>query len=268
MIKDLTNMKFGKLTVIKKVGINSHGHSLWLCQCECGNEKTIMRGSLIGGRTKSCGCLKKECSEETRRKMSEKRKGRKHTEESKAKMRGRKQTEESKHKRSEALKGKPKTKEHKRKLSESRIGKYKGENNPHYKGGITPITNYLRHMNIVEDWFISTKKQANFICQLTNKPSSDLHTHHLYSFSNIVENGHNKYGITIKNQVKDYTSEELELLENYVATWHKDNSNAIVLCKDVHFLFHKLYGKGNNTPEQYIEFKERYLAGEFKEILK
>lgn len=28
----------------------------YLCKCECGEEREVFRGSLLGGRSKSCGC--------------------------------------------------------------------------------------------------------------------------------------------------------------------------------------------------------------------
>jgi hypothetical protein len=135
-----------------------------------------------------------------------------------------------------------------------------------YKGGITPISQYLRSLN--SQWFEHCKQKANYTCQLTGKHGCNLNTHHLKAFSTIVIEAHNLHNIEIKPLVKDYTQEELKLLEEYVGSWHKDNSNAVVLNEDVHKLFHSLYGCGNNTPEQFEEFKERYLAGEFKEILK
>lgn len=55
--KDITGKKFGRLTAIEYVGKNNTNHSLWLCQCECGEKKIIVLGSLTGGRTRSCGCL-------------------------------------------------------------------------------------------------------------------------------------------------------------------------------------------------------------------
>jgi hypothetical protein len=49
---DLTNMKFGRLTVIEYVG-----NRKWLCKCECGNEKVVEGSSLRAGITHSCGCF-------------------------------------------------------------------------------------------------------------------------------------------------------------------------------------------------------------------
>lgn len=59
-IKDLTGQKFGRLTVIKKVGSNKYNRTLWLCKCECGNETITNALSLKTGNTKSCGCLQKK----------------------------------------------------------------------------------------------------------------------------------------------------------------------------------------------------------------
>ena len=58
---DITGQKFGRLTVTKRVFPNDkYRHSMWLCKCECGNEKIVNERSLKGGLTKSCGCLQKE----------------------------------------------------------------------------------------------------------------------------------------------------------------------------------------------------------------
>lgn len=54
---DLTGKKFGMLTVIKDTKKrNKNGRKIYLCRCECGNEKEITSGSLHAG-TRSCGCL-------------------------------------------------------------------------------------------------------------------------------------------------------------------------------------------------------------------
>ena len=64
---DLAGQKFGKLTVIKRVEdhITPSGQhkQLWLCRCDCGNEKIIRGESLRNGSTMSCGCLKQSTGE-------------------------------------------------------------------------------------------------------------------------------------------------------------------------------------------------------------
>lgn len=54
-------MRYGNLIIIKEVepitdkdGIR---HRMFLCKCDCGNEKPIRLSNLRSGTTKSCGCL-------------------------------------------------------------------------------------------------------------------------------------------------------------------------------------------------------------------
>lgn len=55
-LKDLTGKKFGKLTVIERVE-NKGIHTMWLCECQCGNKKSIDSSHLIQGNVISCGCV-------------------------------------------------------------------------------------------------------------------------------------------------------------------------------------------------------------------
>lgn len=61
-MKDLTNQRFGKLTVI---GINSkdnRGECKWLCKCDCGNQTVVYGSHLRKGVTVSCGCVMRSTS--------------------------------------------------------------------------------------------------------------------------------------------------------------------------------------------------------------
>lgn len=61
---DLTNQKFGRLTVLyrdKEAEKKRKGrHAMWKCQCECGNFVSVVGKDLRYGKTASCGCLQKE----------------------------------------------------------------------------------------------------------------------------------------------------------------------------------------------------------------
>lgn len=61
--KDITGQKFGKLTVIKKVGLTEKQLQKWLCKCECGNYKEVVYTHLVKGMVASCGCLKVAAAE-------------------------------------------------------------------------------------------------------------------------------------------------------------------------------------------------------------
>jgi len=64
---DLTGQRFGRLTVLEKVGRRKEGAVIWECQCDCGNMVKVCTGSLQSGNTKSCGCYNKEQSSERSR---------------------------------------------------------------------------------------------------------------------------------------------------------------------------------------------------------
>lgn len=53
---DLTNQRFGKLTVLKVDKIED-GVVFWKCKCDCGNETIVRRPNLVSGHTQSCGCI-------------------------------------------------------------------------------------------------------------------------------------------------------------------------------------------------------------------
>lgn len=60
---DITGQKFGKLTVIERVGSDNNNNSTWLCKCDCGGSKVISSFTLRNGTTQSCGCLKSKNEE-------------------------------------------------------------------------------------------------------------------------------------------------------------------------------------------------------------
>lgn len=62
---DMIGKRFGRLLVIERAENSSDGRAMWLCQCDCGNQKIVLGKSLRRNLTQSCGCLKKERTSET-----------------------------------------------------------------------------------------------------------------------------------------------------------------------------------------------------------
>ena len=57
---NLLGLRFGRLSVAERQANDRHGRTKWLCQCDCGASNIVSGGSLISGRTTSCGCLHTE----------------------------------------------------------------------------------------------------------------------------------------------------------------------------------------------------------------
>ena len=65
MNNQLIGRRFGRLLVRNVIaGADRNGWRLWLfeCDCDCGQQTTVPKGSLTGGRTLSCGCFRREVS--------------------------------------------------------------------------------------------------------------------------------------------------------------------------------------------------------------
>lgn len=52
---DLAGQKFGKLTVLERLGKNGLGHYIWRCRCDCGNYVDAVGYAVKNGSWASCG---------------------------------------------------------------------------------------------------------------------------------------------------------------------------------------------------------------------
>ena len=164
-IKDLTNIKFGKLTVVERVGTDKYRNALWLCKCDCGNTCIVCGTSLINNKTKSCGCYK----------------------------------------------------------IESNIG----ENNPNYNYNLTDEEReHNRKTKEYSEWVYDVKEQFDFTCDCCSNKGGNLVSHHKDSYNSCQER-------------------------------RLDPTNGVCLCESCHKEFHHIYGYGDNTEEQYVEFKKQ-----------
>lgn len=55
---NLSGMRFGKLIAIAATDERRDGKVMWICKCDCGNEKTTKSSLLKNGKVKSCGCIR------------------------------------------------------------------------------------------------------------------------------------------------------------------------------------------------------------------
>ena len=64
----LEGERFGRLLVIKDSGERKNQKIVWECKCDCGNTIFVPTTYLTRGDTKSCGCLQKDRTSQSRRK--------------------------------------------------------------------------------------------------------------------------------------------------------------------------------------------------------
>jgi len=120
------------------------------------------------------------------------------------------------------------------------------------------ITSKLRYQ--LSPWVLSALKESNFTCSLTGVRGVPLEVHHERSFASIRDEA-----LRLTNLRRDATRNELseEQFEELVKVFHilHDQYTPKVMQKHLHKLFHKYYGKINNTPDQFDEFKSQFQKG-------
>lgn len=128
-----------------------------------------------------------------------------------------------------------------------------------YNGYYTLI-NYIR-MNITE-WKKKSMEASGYKCVLTGGNFDDIH--HQYSFNSILEETLKVTNMDDRESIDDYTDEELKFVLDTFKSIQDTYPLGVCLSKEVHKLFHKIYGYGNNTPEQWEEFKLNYNNNVYK----
>jgi len=57
---DITGRRFGRLTALYRDGLSRSWQAIWVCRCDCGKEVRVCKNNLLSGRSRSCGCLKRD----------------------------------------------------------------------------------------------------------------------------------------------------------------------------------------------------------------
>jgi hypothetical protein len=56
----LTDIRFGRLVAREEVRVGHRGRLAYVCACDCGEFRTVLKENLTTGRQISCGCWNKE----------------------------------------------------------------------------------------------------------------------------------------------------------------------------------------------------------------
>jgi hypothetical protein len=142
-------------------------------------------------------------------------------------------------------------------LSERKSFNTKGEKNPLWRGGKRNLNTYLR--GTIGDWIRQSYLNSNSKCIISGETDGKkLVVHHLYSLINIIEESLNELNLKWKETVNKYTTEDLALIEKKVNDIHCRYPLGVVIEKSLHYEFHSIYGNRDNTPEQFMDYLEKY----------
>lgn len=139
-----------------------------------------------------------------------------------------------------------------------------GERNGRWKGGITSLYRELR--SEIREWQKDSMECCNYRCIVTGDCFD--HIHHIYPFRKIVTEVFENIKLDERSTTGDYTEKEFENIKKELHKLHNKYGCGACLRKDVHKLYHDLYGYMDNTPEQFQEFIIRFQLGEFDDVLK
>lgn len=148
---------------------------------------------------------------------------------------------------------------HKSYISESQ----KREKGNNWQGGKTKLKTSIKNKTYVA-WKKESMMICNYKCVITGERFDDIH--HLYPLHKIIEESLHNLNLPLLKTKGEYSPEEINSIEKEVERLHNIYPLGICLKKNIHQLFHKIYGNKNTTPENFYEFKNRYFSGEFNNI--
>lgn len=231
VMKDITGQRFGKLVAIKPTDKKIGTNVVWEMKCDCGNTTYVHTGNLGKARrkTKSCGCLHKEV-------VSISLVGNKY---------GKLLViEQGKHVgdkiawvcKCECGNITEVSGDHLKSGGTRSCGCIRdelvGENHPNYNPNKTDEERlkkrYILGKHTIDEFRNKVYQRDEYTCRVCGQVGGTLNAHHLNGW-------------------------------NWATDKRFDVSNGVTLCEECHVKFHKTYGKGNNTKEQFEEYKNKRL---------
>lgn len=133
--------------------------------------------------------------------------------------------------------------------------------NKDYSGYENMIKFFRGH---IQSWKDDSMERCNYQCVLTG--SKDFEVHHLYSINMITKETFEQLDIEGKlktDNIESYSKEELDYILKIFLEKHNEYPLGVCLRKDIHNLFHKIYGSGGNTEIQWKKFINDYNNHKF-----
>lgn len=129
------------------------------------------------------------------------------------------------------------------------------------KNGYKNLITFMRSR--LDVWKQEVRKKYNYTCCLSGK-SSNIVIHHCRGFNLLFEETIELLDFPIYDIFSEYNDEQLTYFVNEFLKLQEFYGEYVCITESVHKLFHKNYGYGDNTIEQWNEFSNNYLNGYYK----
>lgn len=131
------------------------------------------------------------------------------------------------------------------------------------KDGYINLTQFVRERLTM--WKKEVREYYNYTCCLSGSHSNII-VHHCRSFNLLFDETIDILNFPIKENFTDYTDEELLLFVDKFLEVQDYYNSYVCITEEIHKLFHKEYGYGDNTEEQWEEFVINYKNGKYKSV--
>ena len=125
----------------------------------------------------------------------------------------------------------------------------------------TEIANYDNLYNYIRQrlvpWRNKIREEHNYTCELTGS-RSNIVVHHIRSFNLLLEECIDILDFPIYDDFSSYTQEQLDCFMESFLELQESYGAYVCISEGVHKEFHKQYGYGDNTLEQWNEFVINY----------
>lgn len=125
------------------------------------------------------------------------------------------------------------------------------------------IHDYLRANNMF--WKQEAMKNSNYKCVISGTRFDDIH--HIYSFNLIVSEVIELLDIDLQKSMDDFSKDELKEILLTFRNIQSSYPIGVCLSKEIHQLFHDLYGYGNTTEKEWNEFVTNYKNNKYNHLI-
>lgn len=114
------------------------------------------------------------------------------------------------------------------------------------------------------EWKLESARRCGYKSFFTGKGFN--HIHHLYSKNLIIKETKEILNIQETDNINEFSEEEKTLFLNTFYEVQNKYPFGICMEEEYHKEFHKKYGYGDNTPEQFVEFVETFYPEKVDEL--